>query len=81
MSFGRILAHRQSNSLELGLQHVLVQHKQAYLESLVKGGVDLRKTIGDRSIMEKKYPNRRLFRSTLPTIADLPEPPKVHMTS
>ena len=81
MSFGRVLKYHQNNSLELGLQNVLALHKQAYLESLVKGGVDIRKSLGDRSIMEKKYPTRRLFHSTLPTIADVPELPEVHKTS
>ena len=81
MSFGRILANRQMNTLEFGLKSVLALHQQAYHESLVKGGVDLHKTISGRSIFEKKYPTRRLFQSTLPTIADVPELPEVHRTS
>ena len=73
MSFGRILANRQMNTLELGLQNVLTQNEQIYLESLVKSGIDLRKTITDRQMLERRYPTRRLFHSTLPTIVDVPE--------
>ena len=81
MSFGRILANRQMNTLELGLQNVLTQNEQVYLESLVKSGIDLSKTITDRQMLEKRYPTRRLFHSTLPTIVDVPELPEVHRTS
>ena len=78
MSFGRILANHQANILEHGLQNILAVHEQAYLESLEKGGVDMRKTLGHRRMLEKRYPTKQLFHSTLPTIADVP---KVHRSS
>ena len=92
MSFGRILAHHQINSLEQGLQNILSLHEKTYIESLVRGGgIDLRRTIMDHGVIDKRfYPTRtRLFQSVdgyhvgltrqqLPTIADMPDLPEVH---
>ena len=87
MSFGRILAHHQINSLEQGLQNILSHHEKTYIESLVRGrGIDLPRTIVDHgSVIDKRfYPTRtRLFQSVdgtrqHPTIADMPELPEVH---
>ena len=88
MSFGRILAHHQINSLEQGLQNILSLHENTYIESLVRGGgIDLRRTIVDHGVIDKRfYPTRRLFNSVdgchvgnrLPTIADMPDLPEVH---
>ena len=88
MSFGRILAQNNNNSLDASLHNVLALHKATYIESLVRGGVDLRNTIGDRRVVDKRlYPTRRLFYSVdscshvgkrLPTIIDVLELPEVH---
>ena len=92
MSFGRILAHHQINSLEQGLQNILSLHQEkTYIESLVRGGgIDLRRTIMDAGVIDKRfYPTRtRLFQSVdgschvgtrqLPTIVDMPDLPEVH---
>ena len=79
MSFGRILEHHQMNTLELALQNVLALHEQhTYIESIVGRKTDLSTTISNRQIVDKRYPTRQLFHSTLPTIVDVPELPEVH---